>query len=327
MYRQLLHSSRHLAFAAAVLACGTALAEDPLPEQPVSLKSHVEVQEDTVYLRDLFDGVTRYGDRALARAPKPGQSMTFKATWLWRVSNLYNLGWRPTSRLDISTMTRSATLVDSDQIKDAVRLALFEKTGEDDLIDLSFENSLTSLYISSNRRASVKVKRLNYDRNNGRFTAEVVAPATGKAEASTVIAGRVHAMVEAAVPLRRILPGQIIREKDLEIVRFRRNRVNRNAVLDPGQLIGQSARRTLMIGKAINLNQVEPPRLVKRNGLVTIYLNLPNMQLTAQGKALQNGSDGEVIQVRNVQSNIVIEAVVSGPGKVNVIMPTTLAMQ
>jgi flagella basal body P-ring formation protein FlgA len=47
------------------------------------------------------------------------------------------------------------------------------------------------------------------------------------------------------------------------------------------------------------------------------------MLLTAQGKALQNGSEGDVIRISNSQSDTVVEAEVVGEGRVAV-RPTTL---
>ena len=46
------------------------------------------------------------------------------------------------------------------------------------------------------------------------------------------------------------------------------------------------------------------------------------MTLTAQGQAMQDGSRGEIVQVKNIQSKKVIEAVVTHAGKVSVSAPS-----
>ena len=73
-------------------------------------------------------------------------------------------------------------------------------------------------------------------------------------------------------------------------------------------------------------NSIRRPILVAKGSLVTIILKAPQMTLTAQGKALENGSDGDTVQITNTQSNKVIEAEVTGPGKVSVLAPNQLAM-
>ena len=66
--------------------------------------------------------------------------------------------------------------------------------------------------------------------------------------------------------------------------------------------------------------------MVPKGGLVTIVLRSPKMVLTSQGKAINGGSEGDVIQVKNIQSKTVIEAKVTGPGRVIVRPNAILAM-
>jgi len=49
------------------------------------------------------------------------------------------------------------------------------------------------------------------------------------------------------------------------------------------------------------------------------------MTLTAQGKAEEDGSRGDVIRVRNLQSNKTIEATITGPDSVAVNLGPRLA--
>ena len=65
---------------------------------------------------------------------------------------------------------------------------------------------------------------------------------------------------------------------------------------------------------------IRKPILIKRGSLVTINLTTPMMRLTAQGKALQEGSIGDTVQVKNTQSKQKIEARVTGVNKVAVVL-------
>jgi flagellar basal body P-ring formation protein FlgA len=67
---------------------------------------------------------------------------------------------------------------------------------------------------------------------------------------------------------------------------------------------------------------------VHKGDLVTVILNTASMQLTAQGKAVEDGAMGASIRVTNTQSNRVIDTVVSGPNQVVVgsgTMPSRIA--
>jgi len=296
-------------------------------DSPARLKSHVEVVNENIILSDVFADIKRYGDSAIAKSPKPGEEISLPAAWLWRIAKLYRVNWQPTSKLDISVVTRASTIIAPEAINEIVKAALFERTGEDDLVELKINTNIPSMHISPNNDASLRINRLDYDANSGRFLAEVIAPANGSAEARVIITGNLYPMVEAAVPNRRILPGEIIRNSDLDWTRMRARNVNTKAILDASQIIGKSAKRTLVAGKTISLNSIEPPVLVKKNSLVTVTLVTPRMKITTQGKALHNGALEDVIQIRNLQSDIVIEALVTGSGQAKVINPAELAMR
>ena len=74
----------------------------------------------------------------------------------------------------------------------------------------------------------------------------------------------------------------------------------------------------------IQANSVQHPILVAKGSLVTNILKTPKMILTAQGKALDDGSDGDTVRISNSQSNNIIEAEVTGPARVAVIATSTM---
>ncbi|HMA14754.1 MAG: flagella basal body P-ring formation protein FlgA [Bacteroidota bacterium] len=51
------------------------------------------------------------------------------------------------------------------------------------------------------------------------------------------------------------------------------------------------------------------------------------MQLTAQGRALENGAEGDVVRVMNTSSNTVVSAVVIDSGVVEVVPARTTAQR
>ena len=71
--------------------------------------------------------------------------------------------------------------------------------------------------------------------------------------------------------------------------------------------------RVRRAGRPIRTRDLQDPVLVPKRSLVTILFKRPKMTLSAKGRALDDGSDGEVIRITNTQSNTVIEAVVIGP--------------
>ncbi len=60
------------------------------------------------------------------------------------------------------------------------------------------------------------------------------------------------------------------------------------------------------------------PLLVHRGDLVTIVFRTDNLELTAQGNALEDGAAGALVRIENTKSNRVIDAAVTGQDMVMV---------
>jgi len=65
---------------------------------------------------------------------------------------------------------------------------------------------------------------------------------------------------------------------------------------------------------------VQAPRLIKAGQEVILLATTPQLEVRMKGKALSDGSRGDIIQVRNVRSKRVIEGVVTDIGTVRVNM-------
>jgi flagellar basal body P-ring formation protein FlgA len=89
-------------------------------------------------------------------------------------------------------------------------------------------------------------------------------------------------------------------------------------VLDMHELVGKTPRRLLRAHEPLRSFDVETPVVVHKGDLVTILLETATMRLTAQGKALEDGSLGAGIRIANTKSSRVIDAVVVAPNLVKV---------
>ena len=317
-----------LAFAVTASLAGPAIAKKKAEiNEPVTLLSQVSIEGDQIRLGDVFTNVDKYAERAIARAPGPGKHITLKASWLWRVANFYNLDWRPTSKLDTATVSRSSIVIDSEQMLREVRARIGEAYQAEGDFEVALDRNLLSIHLPTTVEPSIKVRNLHVDQRSGRFSATVVAPATGNVLASIALSGNIHEMIDIAVPVQRLMREDIIGKHDLQMIRVRKSDVLRHVVTDPEHLIGMAAKRVLVSGSPVTLDDIREPILVKRNSRVTITVETQFMQLTAQGKAMESGARGEVIQVRNMNSGKSIEGVIVGPNRVAVTSPLQSAMR
>ncbi len=292
---------------------------------PVLLKRDVILEGKDILLGDLFENAGENALRVVAKAPAPGQQMTLPATWLWRVAKFYKLQWKPTSRSDEAIVTRDSIEMDRSLITETLRDAIFQETGEDELIEIEISNRIPEIQLPSNIDMSVGLKNFKMTSDHSHFSATFVIPASGKTIAKGKLTGKVHMLMEVALPNRRIQAGDIIRQRDLEVVSLRSRKVSRKAIIDLDSIIGMQARRTLTAGRPIQASNLQQPVLVKKNKLVIISLNTMGMLLTVQGKALEDGARKDVIQIKNTQSGTIVEAVVTGPNSVSISAPLQAA--
>ena len=125
---------------------------------------------------------------------------------------------------------------------------------------------------------------------------------------------------EVSIPVLNQMIGSkaLITADDIVWKQLDAKRVGADMVLDASDLIGMTARRNIPAGQPIRRGDVQAPKLVNKGELVLVSLTSSRLQLSVQGKALQNGAKGEVVQVLNPKSNRVIEGTVSGPNQVTV---------
>ena len=291
----------------------------------VVLRESVSVKSKLVRLNDLFSGTGEKADIAVAYAPVPGKRAIFDSRWLYRVARAYGLNWRPLGLQDQIVVERESQMITREEIEDSIRVALIDR-GADPNTKVELSNRMMRLYVASDVAASVGVEDVSYEPRTGRFTAILVAPAGDPGATRTRVTGRLHRETDVPVPARRIQANEVITERDIKWVKVRQNRLPRGVIIDINELIGKSPKRWLRAGIPVRAANVQPPILVPKGSLVTIYLKVPRMMLTAQGKALENGSDGDVIRINNTQSNKVIEAEVTGVAKVAVLPPGKIVM-
>lgn len=285
--------------------------------QPVSLNTDITIEGDTVTLNHLFSGLGDRGATPIARAPKPGEEVRLPADWLARVARAYQIDWRPASNLEQASLRRAAQRIGGARIVDAIRDELTARGVAGDL-EVQLDNRDIALILPVDAPAEITVAGFSYDRNSGRFTANVMAPDKQRPLARATVSGKALAMLEVPVLNRRVGRDEVIGQRDISWVARPADEITANHIRDARKLVGMSARRSIRPDRPVRETDVTAPVLVPRNSLVTLMLQTDQMRLTAQGRALQDGAKGEVIRVVNTKSNTTVAGVVVADGTVTV---------
>ncbi len=89
-------------------------------------------------------------------------------------------------------------------------------------------------------------------------------------------------------------------------------------VTDPAEFVGREAKRPLSAEGMVRRSDLRDPETVSKGMLVTMVFRSSAMLLTASGRALEGGSVGDFITVRNTQTKAVVDAKITGPNRVEV---------
>jgi flagella basal body P-ring formation protein FlgA len=269
----------------------------------LTLKENVMVNDDVVRLGDLFEESLSQGDSPVAQAPLPGQTIVLDNRFLQTLVRAYQLDWTPASKYQHVLVGRVAQHISpetvTEQVKDALKT--FLQTDKD--VDISFDVGDINFVLPTNVTPTLSVQDVRFDPNSQRFAVQLVVPATGPAAVSRLVAGTVYETIPLPVLVRPIAPGETIQAADLDWQSVRIDRVAGNAVTDPKQLIGMTARRPLRAAQMLRLPDVTMAAAIKRGSIVTLIVATDAMTLTTQGRALEDAALGQPIRVVNTMSN------------------------
>jgi flagella basal body P-ring formation protein FlgA len=284
------------------------------------LKLKAQVAGDMVRLGDLFDNIeAEKAEIRLDQAPAPGNSVTYQPSQLAAFARMHGLDWKPQTYMDKVVLERQGQLVSRETVNAALRKALAAKgvTGE---LEFEIASRAYQLYVSEVQAPTVAIELHHYDPDSRSFIAEFRAPADEPRADRVRVAGRAHSMIDVPVFTRRMMPNEIIRASDLTWIKMRAGPMLANNVTLLEDVLGRTPKRPIQAGQPIRQADVGAFTLVQRNELVTMILRTRSMTLTVQGKALDDGGEGQTIRVQNPKSNRTVEARVTGPGEVTVIV-------
>ncbi len=121
------------------------------------------------------------------------------------------------------------------------------------------------------------------------------------------------------VPVVPIYAGDLITDSMLTDRLFTVAPNDRVAVVTSRQaLLGKVARRSLPAGTPIPINAFADPKVVTRGSLALVLLQEGGLTISGFAIALENGSVGNIVRLKNTDSGLTIAGTVQADGSVRV---------
>jgi len=302
------------ALAALVLLAGAAAAEKATP----SLKGEITVDGDFVRLGDLIDNVGENAAAPLFRAPELGTSGTIQVYRVIEAAHGLGLAVFDTHGLSEVVVQRASRTIALPELERAVADTAVRQYGFGEAKDIAvkFDAYVRALSIEPGAAEAPRLAQFSLDPRSLRFEANVDVPGSAVLRRKPVrVSGMLFETAEAVTLARALVRGETIGDNDIAVERRPKVEVG-DAIRRADAVVGQAARRELRAGQFLHAADLMKPELVSRGDPVTLIFESPGVKLTVQAKALDSGTQGDVVQVLNPQSKRVVQARIDGPGRV-----------
>jgi flagella basal body P-ring formation protein FlgA len=287
------------------------------------LRADVTVVSGVVTVGDMFEDAGALADAALFRAPQPGTSGTVGLAAIRAAARSVGLTEFGAEGIANVRVERATTIVDAPVLTDLIATELGARgiVHEGIVIRAAFDAAEPSF----NAEAVVEpaqLQGLSYASGTGEFTARFRIVGM---DHPVVLTGRIDLLVEAPHLVDGRRSGAVLGPNDIEMRLVPLKYAEASGVATLDQLVGKELRRQSRSGLLLSAADVDAPKIVKRNSLVTVVLRSGALTLTAQGQALNHASVGEPVQVLNSVTRKILHGVATAQGAVEMTGTLSLA--
>jgi flagella basal body P-ring formation protein FlgA len=287
-----------------------------------ALRANVQVSGDIVRIGDVIDNAGAAAQIAIYRAPDLGTTGSLPVAQVLNTLRAHQVIGVDTGGLKEISVTRLARTLEGNDIQQQVARALERRNGLGDAANLSmtFDRDPGDVRLDAGFTGGMQATTIRYDNRNGRFDVTFeIASESGAAATKLRFTGTAIETVEAAVLARNVERNEVIKSSDVMVERRPKAEVGTDAA-PRDRTVGMQARRQLRAGQAIRTADLAKPDLVQRDQNVTLIYEASGLYLTVRGKALDNGTEGDVVSVMNLQSKRTVSGTVIGRGQVSITM-------
>jgi flagella basal body P-ring formation protein FlgA len=318
-------TGRILLLATALLAASAAPSLAQSRENVVApvLRANVNVTGDVVRIGDVVDNAGNAAQIAIYRAPDLGTTGSLPTAQLLGALRAHQVIGVDTRDIKAISVTRLARTLEAKDIELQVARALVRRNGLGDAANLSltFDRDVQTLQLDASNTGNLQPAAVRYEPRSGRFDVSFEIANDASAPTRLRFTGSAVETVEAAVLARGVERNEVIKSSDVMIERRPKAEVGNDAA-GRDNAVGMQARRQLRAGQALRVTDLAKPDLVTRDQNVTLIYDASGLYLTIRGKALEGGTEGDVVNVLNLQSKRTVSGIVVGRGQVSVAIST-----
>ena len=165
-------------------------------------------------------------------------------------------------------------------------------------------------------KSPLKIEFSNQQRTRGNTSLSIQCDQTGGWKIHLPVS--IDIFDDILVSTKPLVRGQLI---DGNLVKFEKNnisRLNSGYYTRSDDLQFFEAGRSLKRGSILTPRNLKPRMMVKSGQKVTLILDYKGIRIKSSGRALRSARIGQIVKVRNSQSQRIVEGIVSGEAQVKI---------
>jgi flagellar basal body P-ring formation protein FlgA len=282
------------------------------------LRADVTVAGDVVRIGDVIDNAGTSAQIAIYRAPDLGTTGSLPTAKVLAALQAHQVIGVDTRNIREISVTRLARTLESKDIEFQVARALEHRSGLGDAANLAltFDRDPGNIRLEASNTGAMQPVSARFEPRNGRFDVSFeIANDAGTTPTRLRFTGTAVETAEVAVLTRGVERSEVLKSSDVVVERRPKAEVGSDAA-GRGRAVGMQVRRQLRAGQAVKIADLAKPDLVQRDQNVTLIYEAAGLYLTVGGKALEGGTEGDVVSVLNLQSKRTVSGVVVGRNQV-----------
>jgi flagella basal body P-ring formation protein FlgA len=304
-----------------------AFAQEDDTVAPPALRAQVTVESDIVRVGDMVENAGSAAQIPIYRSPDLGTTGSLPIAQVINVLQAHQVIGVDTRGLKSVSVTRLARVLDGKEIEAQVARALEHRNGLGDAANLSLtfdRGDVQDVRLEASNSGTLQPAYVRYDARNGRFDVSFeIANETGSSRTKLRFTGVAIETLETAVLTRNVERGEMLKASDVVTERRSKAEVGADAA-SRSRAVGMQMRKGVRAGQPLKTADLGKPDLVQRDENVTLIYEAAGIYLTARGKAVEAGTEGDTVTVLNLQSKRTIAGTVVGRGQVAISPPARL---
>ena len=168
----------------------------------------------------------------------------------------------------------------------------------------------------SNCPSPIQLRTHSTSKNSSRISVQVSCP--DKSQWSIYVPVSIEKFANVLISKSHMRKGNRVSQNDVAWSERKLSTLPGGYFIQAKDVIGMFANRNIRNGIVIAPKHLRPPYTVRKGESVTIRAVIGGVEVKMNGKAMSNGSTGDIINVTNRSSNRKVEAEVIRPGVVQV---------